>query len=88
MFSTMEIEEDIESELSGIFRVKLVAKNIVLGPPGTHFMHMKVKAINYQGNFRNAFSFFNHFFNNRVWVFALNFAPTSYFKISNAPGNI
>ena len=24
----MEIEEDIESELSGIFRVKLVAKNI------------------------------------------------------------
>ena len=28
MFSTMEIEEDIESELSGIFRVKLVAKNI------------------------------------------------------------
>lgn len=88
MFSTMEIEEDIESELSGIFRVKLVAKTIVLGPPGTHFLHMKVKAINYQGNFRNAFSFFNHFFNNRVWVFALNFAPTSYFKISNAPGNI
>ena len=34
------MEECMESELSGIFRVKLVAKNIVLGSPGTHFMHM------------------------------------------------
>ena len=28
MFSSMKIEEHMESELSGIFQVKLVAKNI------------------------------------------------------------
>ena len=33
----------MEPELSGIFWVKMVAKNIVLGSPGTHFMHMRVK---------------------------------------------
>ena len=33
----------MESELSGFFRVKLVAKHIVLGSPGTHFMHLKIK---------------------------------------------
>ena len=32
----------MESELSGIFRVKLVTKNIVRGSPGTQFMHMGV----------------------------------------------
>ena len=31
------------SELSGIFRVKPVTKNIVRGSPGTQFMHMRVK---------------------------------------------
>ena len=31
----------MESELSGIFRVKLVTKNIVHGSPGTQFMHMR-----------------------------------------------
>ena len=35
MFSSMEMEEYLESKLSGIFRVKLVAKNMVLNsPPG------------------------------------------------------
>ena len=33
----------MESELSGIFPVKLVTKIIVLGSPGTQFMHMRVK---------------------------------------------
>ena len=33
----------MESELSDIFRVKLVTKNIVRGSPGTQFMHMRVK---------------------------------------------
>ena len=33
----------MESELSGIFRVKLVIKNIVRGSSGTQFMHMRVK---------------------------------------------
>ena len=33
----------MESELSGIFRVKLVIKNIVRGSPGAQFMHMRVK---------------------------------------------
>ena len=31
MFSSMKKEEYIESELSGIFQVKVVAKNIMLG---------------------------------------------------------
>ena len=33
------MEEYMEYELSGIFRVKLVTKNIVRGSPGTQFMH-------------------------------------------------
>ena len=37
----------MESELSGIFRVKLVTKNIVRGSPGTQFMHMRVKYSSY-----------------------------------------
>ena len=37
------MEEYIESELSSIFPVKLVAKNIMLGCLGTHVMHMRVK---------------------------------------------
>ena len=36
----------MESEPSGIFGVKLVAKNIVLGSPRTHFMHMRIKKSN------------------------------------------
>ena len=35
----------MESELSGVFRVKLVTKNIVRGSRGTQFMHMRVKLI-------------------------------------------
>ena len=35
MFSRKEIEENIESELSGNFRVKLVAKNGVWVPKNT-----------------------------------------------------
>ena len=38
----------MESELSGIFRVKLVTKNIVRGSPGTQFMHMRVKDLLYK----------------------------------------
>ena len=33
----------MESELSGIFRVKLATKNIVREFPGTQFMHVRVK---------------------------------------------
>ena len=36
----------MKSELSGIFRVKLVTKNIVRGSPGTQFMYMRVKRNN------------------------------------------
>ena len=35
----------MESELSGIFRVKLVTKNVLRRSPGTQFMHMRVKQI-------------------------------------------
>ena len=38
----------MESELSGIFRVKLVTKNIVRGSPGTQFMHMRVSLVENQ----------------------------------------
>ena len=33
----------METELSVIFKVKLVAKNVLFWSPGTHFMHMRVK---------------------------------------------
>ena len=33
----------MESELSGIFQVKLVTKNVERGSPGSQFMHMRVK---------------------------------------------
>ena len=39
----------MESELSGIFRVKLVTKNIVRGSPGTRFMHMRVNSCDVMG---------------------------------------
>ena len=42
MFSGIKMEELIESEHSGIFRVKLVTKNVVLDSSGTHFMYMRV----------------------------------------------
>ena len=42
MFSSIVMEEYMESELSGIFLVKLVAKNILLGSSETHFMHVRV----------------------------------------------
>ena len=45
MFSNIKIEEYMESEPFGIFLVKLVAKNIVLGSPGIDFMHMRVKSV-------------------------------------------
>ena len=35
----------MESELSGIFRVKLVTKNIERGSLGTQFMHMRVNQL-------------------------------------------
>ena len=43
MFSSIKMEEYMESELSGIFRVKLVTKNIERGSPGTQFIHVRVK---------------------------------------------
>ena len=43
MFSGMKMEEFMESEHSGIFRVELVTKNVVPGSSGTHFMRMGIK---------------------------------------------
>ena len=42
MFSSIKMEEYMESGPSGSFLVKLVAKNIVLRSMETHFMHMRV----------------------------------------------
>ena len=36
-FFSVKMEKLMESELSGIFRLKLVPKNIVIGFPGTQF---------------------------------------------------
>ena len=44
MFSSIKMEEYMEPELSGIFWVKIIAKNVVLGSSGTHVMNMRVKA--------------------------------------------
>ena len=41
MFSSIRMEEYMESELSDIFLVKLVAQNIVVGSSGP-FMHIRV----------------------------------------------
>ena len=35
----------MEPKLSGIFGVKMVAKNKVFGSTGTHFMHMRVNCL-------------------------------------------
>ena len=43
MFSGIKMEKFVESEHSGILRVELVTKNVVLGSSGTYFMHMRVK---------------------------------------------
>ena len=43
MFSGMKIEEFMESKYSGIFRVELVTKNMVLGSLGPIYLHMRVK---------------------------------------------
>ena len=42
MFSGIKMEEFMESDHSGIFRIELVTKNVVLGLLGTHFMYMEV----------------------------------------------
>ena len=44
MFSNIKINEYMEFELSGVFWVNVVTKNIVLGSLGTHFMHLRVKS--------------------------------------------
>ena len=43
VFSSMKIEEYMESEVSGIFWVKIFAKNVVLWFLGIHFSYMRVK---------------------------------------------
>ena len=42
MFSGMEMEEFMESENSGIFRIEQVTKNVISESSWTHFMHMSV----------------------------------------------
>ena len=41
----MNMEKCMKSELSGIFQVRLVVKNMVFESPGTHFMHFRVNKI-------------------------------------------
>ena len=45
MFSSIKMEEYMEPKLSGIFGVRMVAKNKVFGSTGTHFMHMRVNCL-------------------------------------------
>ena len=59
MFSSMKMAEYMKSELSGIFQGKLVMKSMLLGSPGTHFMHMRVNKLERKAldNTRLAFAF-------------------------------
>ena len=43
MFSSIIMEEYIETERSGIFTIKTVGGKIMLGYPKTHFVYMRVK---------------------------------------------
>ena len=43
MFSQMKMKEYMKPELCIIFRLKSVAKNMVLGPTGSRFMHARVR---------------------------------------------
>ena len=45
IFPSIKMEEYMEPELSRIVWVKMVSKNILLGSPGTYFMHMRVKKV-------------------------------------------
>ena len=45
IFTSIKMEEYMESGLTGIFWVKLVTKNIVFGSSGTHFIHMRVNPV-------------------------------------------
>ena len=45
MFSGIKMEEYMKPERSDIFWAKMVAKNILLGSPGTHFMNMRLNSI-------------------------------------------
>ena len=45
MFSSIKMEEYMESELSGIFTVKPVGRKIMLGYPRAHFVYMRVKIV-------------------------------------------
>ena len=52
----------MESEHSGIFRVELVTKNVVLGSSGTHFMQMRVKQMIHLVDRKMMAAFFNRFY--------------------------
>ena len=45
MLPSIIMGEYMKPELSGLFLAKMVTKNKVLGSPGTHFMHMRVKNV-------------------------------------------
>ena len=42
------MEKCMKSELSVIFRVNLVVKNLVLGSPGTQILHMSFEKEDYE----------------------------------------
>ena len=63
----------MESELSGIFRVKLVTKNIVCGSLGTQFMLMRVKGMTFQYT-----QIFYHYYNNFIFLLRKGVCPYEY----------
>ena len=46
MFTSIKMEDNMEFELSGIFRVYVETRNIVLRSLGKFFMHMMVNSHN------------------------------------------
>ena len=73
VFSSIKMEEYMEPELSGFFWVKMVAKNIVLGSPGTQLMHMRVK--------KSKITFFSQFLKH-TFIILLNLSNHSWKKKS------
>ena len=61
----------MESEFSAIFRVKLVAKNIVFGSPGTQFMPMRVKTVSKYFSFKYLYFTMMEYFYKTIFLLIL-----------------
>ena len=61
----------MESEFSGIFRVKLVAENIVFGSPETQLMPMRVKTVSKCFSFKYLYFTMMEYFYKTIFLLIL-----------------